>query len=84
MLKAGAHGKHDGRDVKIVLLGLSKVNITRLQAGQPITFAGEDVGLPGVEFLIFSGDTEASMARQLEELIGPATDVRMDPRTTDA
>lgn len=84
MLKAGAVGTKGGRPVQIVVLGLSKVNIERLQAGQPIMFSGEDVRLPAVEFVIFAGDTEASMARQLEELIGPGTDVRIDPRTRDA
>lgn len=85
MLKMVGSGKRqDGTIVDTVVLGLSKVNIKRLQEGKPIIFKGEDVRIPCVEFIIFAGDTEASMTRELEELIGPNTQTKIDPRTTDA
>lgn len=83
MLKMVGDAVRGPRKIKLVVLGLSDQNIMRLEAGEPIAFAGEEVDVPGVEFLIFAGRTEATMARELADLIGPDTKVRMDPRTTD-
>ena len=76
MLKMVGSGKRNGRPIKLVLLGLSHINLDRLKADQPIKFAGEEVGIDDVEFVIFSGETEQSMARELADLVGPKTDVR--------
>lgn len=84
MLKMVGAGKRGRQRIKLVVLGLSHLNLERLQQGQPIHFPGEDVTIPGVEFMIFSGATEATMAREMEELIGPQTKTKIDPRTTDA
>lgn len=83
MLKAAAHGSKDGKPHHVVILGLSHGNLTRLKAGQPIAFDGAEVGVPGVEIMIFSGETEQAMAREIEELIGPQTRVRIDTRLRD-
>ena len=80
MLKLSGHGERDGVPVRVVILGLSKVNIERLQKGQPIQFPGSDVSLKGVEFIILAGDTEQSMQHELEELIGEKTKVVVSPR----
>jgi hypothetical protein len=69
---------------KLVILGLSHMNLQRLKQGKPIHFPGEDVALAGVEVMIFSGKTEQSMARDLADLVGPGTQTKIDPRTTDA
>jgi hypothetical protein len=86
MLKMGGDGvrKETGRPVKLVVLGLSHRNLERLKAGEPIMFKGEDVAVADVDFIIFSGETEASMAREMADLIGPGTRTKIDPRTTDA
>ena len=80
MLKLAGHGERGGVPVKVVILGLSKINIERLQKGMPISFPGTDVGLKGVEFMILAGETEQSMQHELEELIGEKTKVVISPR----
>ena len=67
----------DGR--KMLVLGLSKINIQRLQAGKPIV-VDDLIEQIDMEILIFTGDTEQSMARDMEEFVGPKTQVRIDPR----
>jgi len=84
MLKMVGNGKRGDRPIRFVVFGLSHTNLDRLRAGQPITFPGEDVGIEGVEFLIFAGETEQSMGRELADLVGPNTKTRIDRRVTDA
>lgn len=72
----------DGRE--LLILGLSQVNLDRLKADQPIAFHGDTVGLPGLEIMIFAGETEQSMARDLAEFVGPNTRVSISKRVTDA
>lgn len=81
MLKVLMDNKAGG---KLVVLGLSHENLKRLKAGQPIKFAGDEIDLPGTEFLIFVGKTEQSMARELADLVGPKTRTSISPRVTDA
>jgi hypothetical protein len=84
VLKIQLTGKmKDGRLVHLVVLGLSRTNLARLKKGQPIRFDAAEVGLPDVEVLIFAGETEQSMAREIADLIGPETEVRIDPRLRD-
>lgn len=66
----------------LLVLGLSAENMRRLP-GAPIKIKGEDIGLP-LDVVIFTGDTEQSMARDLADLIGPNTQVKIDPRLRDA
>lgn len=84
MLKMAAGGTKDGKPFHLVILGLSHTNLARLKEGRPIKFDGAEVGLPeGTEILIFSGETEQSMAREMQEFIGPQTRVNIDPRLKD-
>ena len=74
------------RGGKIVLFGLSRANTERLLADMPIRFAGEEVGLPGLVFVIIGGETEKAMRAQLQA-IGAVTedtvnDDRFDKGTT--
>ena len=70
MIKAVA----DTNKGRLIILGLSKENIRRLQKDRPIDIDLSELGLSGHIF-IFAGDTEESMTRQLAELIGPETKV---------
>ncbi len=74
-----------GKNGKVLVgLGLSRANVERLQGGQPIIVRFGDLGLPGlgaVEIAIFAGEDEASIRRDLAELIGPKTVVVDDGRT---
>jgi hypothetical protein len=66
-------------------IGLSFKNLKKFhdEAGDTyIRINGADMGLP-VDILIFSGVTEQAMARQMADLIGPETQVNIDPRMTD-
>jgi hypothetical protein len=72
----------DGRE--LLILGLSQINLDRLKADQPIAFKGDTVGLPGLEIMIFAGETEQSMARDLSEFVGPNTRASISKRATDA
>ena len=83
MLKMMAEGTKEGKKLRLVILGLSQINVERLKAGMPIHFDGAEVGLPGNEFMIFVGDNEPQMAREVHELIGPRTNVKIDPRFRD-
>jgi hypothetical protein len=83
MLKMVGAGKRGDKNIQVVMLGLSHINLDRLREGQPIRFAGEDVGIPAAEFVIFAGVDERTMQRDLSELIGPRTRVKIDPRFKD-
>lgn len=61
-----ARGEKDGRPV--LLLGLSRANVERLQADQPIVISADELeamGLPAVQVVILAGETEATIAAQL-------------------
>lgn len=50
----------------LIVFGLSKVNIQKLQEGKPMNIRLSDLGLEG-EVYIFAGDTEQTMLAELEE-----------------
>jgi hypothetical protein len=50
----------------LIVFGLSKMNIQKLQEGHPMKFSLADIGMSG-EVFIFTGDTEASMMKELED-----------------
>lgn len=84
MLKCVAGGENDGAPFRLIVLGLSHMNINKLLDGKPIDIDGTEVGLPaGTRIIIFAGETEQSMARELESLVGPQTEVRIDPKLRD-
>jgi hypothetical protein len=81
MLKMAGKGSKDGHEIHLVILGLSHLNLDRLRAGQPITFAGDEVGLADtVQVMIFAGETEQAMAHELAELVGEKTEVKISNR----
>jgi hypothetical protein len=81
MLKMYASGVKDGKPVKLVILGLSFKNLEKLKEGRPIKIMGDTIGLTSdVEFLIFSGETEQSMHKEMQQFVGPDTEVYIDPR----
>ena len=54
--------------------GLSEGNVQKLKEGKPIAFNGNEVGIPGVEIMIFYGETEEQMQRDMEPFIGKETE----------
>lgn len=80
MLKMVGSGVKNGKPVKLVVFGLSHNNLELLKARRPIEFSGDIVDLPDVQFVIFAGETEQSMGEEVYGLIGPDTDVKIDPK----
>jgi hypothetical protein len=68
------------RGGNVVLLGLSRMNVERLEGGMPIRFDGAEVGAPGLAFLIVFGETEQAIVAMLrgEGLLDEQT--RIDDR----
>lgn len=56
------------RSGELVIFGLSKMNLEKLQEGKPIAFDGSIVGVPGVRFLIMYGETELHIIHEIEEV----------------
>jgi len=85
MLKMMGKGKTEsGKPVTLVLFGLSYKNLDKLKEGLPIKFNGATAGLSDeYEFLIFAGETEQTMARDVAAHVGPETEVKIDPRLKD-
>jgi RIO-like serine/threonine protein kinase len=61
MIKAIATRDNGG---KVIVFGLSDLNLKRLREGRPIAFDGMEIGV-GAEFLIYFGETEAELAALL-------------------
>lgn len=56
----------DGRT--ILILAISEKNLERLKDGNPISFSGEDVGIPALaEVIIASGKSNVEIIRPLVE-----------------
>lgn len=73
MIRASAKGD-DG--TTHIALGLSRENVNRLVAGQPIRVTGASVNCPAIStIIVFFGENEAVMAEDMREagLIGPET-----------
>ena len=64
MVKAGANTSDGGR---VMVLGITKENVRRLQEGQPIRVRGEEVGVPNVTIVIMYGEDNKAIGKQLEE-----------------
>jgi len=50
-----------------ILFGLSARNIELLKQGKPIPINGSDLHLPGLNFVIMYGETEADMENDLRK-----------------
>jgi hypothetical protein len=85
MLKMYAQGtRPDGSSVRLVIFGLSYKNLDKLREGRPIKFSGSTCRLDDdIEFLIFAGESEQEMQRKFADLIGPDTEVHIDPKLRD-
>lgn len=69
----------------VLMLGLARVNIERLQADQPIkiTRKSHGDGIPeGWTIIIMFGETEREMVKALSRaaMVGPDTKFNIDPR----
>ena len=65
MLQMKGTGERDGEEMQFIMLGLRKINVQRLQEGQPIVVKGDDLAIE-YDIYIWAGDTEESMAAELE------------------
>jgi hypothetical protein len=73
------------KDSELLILGLSRENVTRLLDGQPIRIRRKTHGdgVPeGWEIIILWGETESTMHAAFVKhgLIGPETKIHRDPR----
>lgn len=76
------------RGGNVVLIGLSRMNVNKLIAGQPILFDGSEVDVPGIQIAIYFGETEEAMIDELGKrgLVGRETvvdDRRPDKKSGD-
>jgi hypothetical protein len=55
-----------GGEPPVVVLGLSAANIRKLQEDKPILLDLAVLGLPSQKVMIFTGETEAKMAAELQ------------------
>ena len=74
-----------GKKAELLLLGISHKNIENLLEGKPMVLRRESHGdgVPeGWEIVIFTGETEESMAKSLQDggVIGPETKINRDPK----
>ena len=79
MIKATAK-LGDGRHMLII--GLSFGNLAKFRDAPLDTFIkidGKEMGLP-LDVILFSGETEDSMAKMMKSMIGPGTVVHVDPK----
>jgi hypothetical protein len=85
MLKMYANGKDEGgKKVRLVMLGLSHANLDELRKGCPIRFNGSAAGLEDdIYFMIFAGESEWKMQREILDSVGPETAIHVDPRLMD-
>lgn len=64
----------DGQGARpFLLLGIDAQNVTRLAAGEPITFEVGDMGLPPMKVAIFYGDREEDLLKAAAPLLHPDT-----------
>jgi hypothetical protein len=79
MLKMMAAGKdpETRQPVTIVVFGLSHKNLDKLKDGWPIKIDGDELNLPGFKFFIFTGPTEDLMMEEVQDMIGPETEIRI-------
>lgn len=74
----------DSNDGRVHLgLGISRGNVDRLIAGQPIRVSlqemQEGLAING-DIMIFFAETERELQQAIAEFIGPETKVKIDPR----
>jgi len=65
---------------KLIALGLSHKNLEVIKTDKPILVRGTEIGIPEIDILLFSGPTERDMMTAMQKLIGPETEVKIDPK----
>jgi len=68
--------KKTTKGIPLIGIGLSCNNIAKLQDEEPIMFNLKDIGLNDCDVMIIAGETEESIAKDLERYIGPQTDIQ--------
>ncbi|BAS57972.1 hypothetical protein LBWT_39370 [Leptolyngbya boryana IAM M-101] len=74
-------GERNGR--KFIGIGLSKLNVERLKDDQPIIQSLDMLGLYDTDIFILYGETEDSIARELETQLGQLPGKRIEQRTKE-
>ena len=57
----------------LIGFGLSEANVKKLKEGSPISIDMDEMGFPGIKAMIFYGETEEKIQRDLAEYITPET-----------
>ena len=52
---------------KMIGLGLSHKNLEKLKEGKPIQIDGKVLGFPDIEILLFAGETEEIMEKEIRQ-----------------
>ena len=69
--------KMDGEGGKVMIgLGLTRENIDRLVAGEPVLAKLEQIDMPKVEVAIFFGESLPDLLKELAPWVGPDTKMR--------
>ncbi len=81
-----AKGVTNGKE--LLLLGLSRGNLKKLQEGNPIRISEESHGegaIPGTVIVIMFAETEADLQRMLHAsgMVAPDCETHVDPRLDD-
>lgn len=73
-------GTQQHRDIFMIGFSLEQIDHMRQNFGKTLRrYAKADYGLP-MDVIIFSGESEAAMAQQFAEFIGPETRVKIDDK----
>jgi hypothetical protein len=70
MIKAVLGHEKDGKEIKMLLLGLSYANLDYLRNGRPIHITEtemSDLSIPGIEVMVFADKTEEKIQTELEK-----------------
>ncbi len=66
MIKFGGRGGKNG-ERRVIGMALSRRNLERLLANEPISFHCEDLGIAGIDVLLIAGETAADAIAELEK-----------------
>jgi hypothetical protein len=54
-------------NMDVVMLALSRRNVEEIETGRPLTFDGQCIGMPGVSFMVFFGETERGILEEFDK-----------------
>lgn len=73
----------EGTKGKVLILGLSQLNIDKLKAGLPIHFRLDELGIPGWSVAMLFGDTEEQIVADLKKIgMNVEAEVRVEDKRT--